>query len=160
MFTMLLVKDIFKPENMHSLIFKEGESTKVIIKTFADQVHLRGIFVIDNEGKFIGVITRNDILLWAKYRLGSGFNTKLHKSPTYNEINRYVLSTIAREIVHENSAKAYVKKEDNIVNALTLMLDSQLIDVPVLDEGGKIIGDLKLSEILARIIDNPDSCSV
>jgi len=50
-------------------------------------------------------------------------------------------------------AEAHVKRGDNVLKALDLMLRSSLIDVPVLDDDGKIIGEIKLSEILKKIIE-------
>lgn len=149
-----LVRDVFNPDKMHSLIFHEDESIKIIIKTFADNTHLRGIFIVNSNEKFIGVITRNDLLLWAKIRLGSGFEDGIFKKPTYNDISKYVLSCKVSDMIHENSAEAYVKEGDDLLKALKLMLDMNLIDVPVLDHKGKVIGDLKLTEILLNIINS------
>lgn len=152
-----LVKEIYNPEKMNSLIFTDDQTIEKIIKTFAEEVHLRGIFIVNKEGQFMGVITRNDLLRWAKYKLGSGINDKYYRTPSYNEIKRYVLSSKIGEMIHPNSAEFFVKEDDDVLKALTLMLDSNLIDVPVLNKDGKIVGDLKLSEILLKIIDAPVS---
>lgn len=151
-----LVKEVYNPEKMNSLIFTDDQTIEKIIKTFAEEVHLRGIFIVNKEGQFMGVITRNDLLIWAKYKLGS-VTYRYTRGPSYNEIKRYVLSSKISEMIHPNSAEFFVKEDDDILKALNLMLYSNLIDVPVLNKDRKIMGDLKLSEILLKIINAPIS---
>lgn len=154
-----LVRDIFNPNKMLSLICHEDEPIEKIIKIYAENPHLRGIFALDKNEKFIGVITRNDLLMWAKYKIGSGIEDSIYLKTTYDEIKRYALSHKISEMIHPNSAEAFVREDDNILKALRLMLDSSLIDVPVIDSEGKIIGDLKLTEILLNLINETSSCT-
>jgi len=59
-------------------------------------------------------------------------------------------------MIHKFRYLSHIVPNDDILKALELMLTGDLIDLPVLDKDGKIIGDLKLSEILFKIIQNND----
>lgn len=156
-FRRLLVREVYNPERMHSLLVDEEESISTIIQEFAEEPALRGIFVVDKEKIFKGVITRWDLLNWAKFKLGAMIDRRRiheasHARNIIENLITYAYSTTAMELVPEDGHNAYVRPEDNVIVALNLMMSLDLIDVPVIDEKGKIIGDLKLTEILNKII--------
>ena len=144
----VLVKDVFFTKGTSSLIVDEDESFKRIIKIFAKKSHLRDIFVVDKEKILKGVITRSDLLNWTRYKLGIG--TEKHR-PSMDEIQRYVYSTTAKEVMQSYSYNINVTPEDDIVTALDIMVSSDLMDIPVVDSQGKILGDITLSEILLNL---------
>jgi CBS domain-containing protein len=144
-----LVKDVFFMKGTPSLIVNEEEPVKKIIKIFAKKSNFRDIFVVDKEKILKGVITRSDLLNWTRYKLGIG--TEKHR-PSMDEIQRYVYSTTAKEIMQRHSHNISVTPEDDIVTALDIMVLSDLMDIPVVDEEGKILGDITLSEILLNLL--------
>jgi CBS-domain-containing membrane protein len=146
----LIVKDVYDPKKMHSLLIDENESVNKVIEAFGKKPALRGIFIIDRERKLIGVVTRLDLLKWAKYKLRVGIDSDV--IAPVSEIRRYVYSTKVKELVGKSNINAYVRPDDEVTSALSLMLSQDLIDVPVVDENGRILGDLKLSEILTKIL--------
>jgi len=153
----LLVQDVYDPNKMHSLVVDEDELVEKVIKAFAEQPSLRGIFVVDKEKAFKGVITRRDLLNWARIQLGIGVDRReisraARMSEVIGELIRYAYASTAKELVRQYSYRVYVKPEDSIISALNIMFLSDLIDIPVIDGQGKIIGDLKLNEILNEII--------
>lgn len=68
----ILVSDVYDPKKMHSLIVDEEEPIRAMARSFAEQPALRGIFVVDKEQRFKGVITRHDLLKWTKIEIGAG----------------------------------------------------------------------------------------
>jgi CBS domain-containing protein len=88
-------------------------------------------------------------LNWTRYKLGIG--TEKHR-PSMDEIQRYVYSTTAKEIMQGHSHNISVTPEDDIVTALDIMVLSDLMDIPVVDGQGKILGDITLSEILLNLL--------
>jgi CBS-domain-containing membrane protein len=151
----LLVKDVFENTTL-SLIVNEEEKIFEIIKHYAENPSLRGIFVVDKEQKLKGSITRNDLLQWAKFKIGADIGSDV---VAVDEINRYVYSTTAKDIMYKYSAEAFVKPEDNVELALDMMLNEDTLAIPVIDEGKKIIGDLTFSEVLEAIIRTQDKQS-
>lgn len=144
----LLVKDVFEIRTL-SLIVKEEEQITEIIKHYAEKPSLRGIFVVDKTQKLKGVISRNDLLQWAKFRLGAYSS---NDTLIVDKINRYVYSTIAKDIIRRGSSEIYVKPEDSLNSALELMFNEDISSIPVVDEEKKIVGDLTLSEVLNAIV--------
>lgn len=151
----LLVKDVYEYSTL-SLIVNEEEKITEIIKHYAEKPSLRGIFVVDKEQKFKGAITRDDLLQWAKFKIGSDLGSDV---VAVDEINRYVYSTTAKDIMHKYSSEAFVKPEDNVELALDMMLNEDTLAIPVIDEKKKIIGDVTFSEILNAIIRTKDKQS-
>jgi CBS-domain-containing membrane protein len=144
----VLVKDVFEIAKTLSLIVDEEEQITSIIKHYAEKPSLRGIFVVDKEQRLKGLITHSDLLQWAKYKIGADIERPTH----IDEINRYVYSTIAKDIINRYSSETYVKPEDSLISALEMMLNKDLITLPVVDDQKKIVGDLILSEVLDAII--------
>ncbi|MCW4043796.1 MAG: CBS domain-containing protein [Candidatus Bathyarchaeota archaeon] len=140
----ILVKDVFEARTL-SLIVNEEEQITEIIKHYAEKPSLRGIFVVDKGQKLKGVITRNDLLQWAKFKIGADIGGD---AIAVDEINRYAYSTTAKDIMHRYSAETYVKPEDSLASALEMMLNEDTLAIPIVDEEKKIIGDLTLSEAL------------
>ena len=145
----IFVKEVYNRRKMHSLLVDEKEAINTVIKHFAENPSLLGIFVVDESKRFKGVITRHDLLSWAKYKLGAGIDSEW---ASIEDIERYVYSTTAKEIINRYSYRATVRSYDDIVTALDLMVSEDLTTVPVVDKQGKVIGDLTLSEILHQII--------
>ncbi len=148
----LLVKNVYDPKKMLSLVVNEEEPVEEIIKYFVKQPSCRGIFVIDEEHRFKGVITRADLLKWAKFKLGKGVPSGSVRV-AISEIRKFVYSNVAKDVIDRYSHDVHVKPEHNVITALDLMMSQDIIDVPVVDERGKILGDLKLTEILNKILE-------
>jgi len=145
----LLVKDVFETAKTLSLIVDEEEEIHKIIEQYAENPSLRGIFVVDKKRRLKGIVTRNDLLQWAKFRIGAYSS---NDTLIIDKINRYVYSTTAKEIIHRGSSETYVKPEDSLTSALEMMLNEGVLDIPVVDAEKKIVGDLILSEALYAII--------
>jgi CBS-domain-containing membrane protein len=145
----LLVKDVFEISKTLSLIVNEEEEIYNVIKQYAENPSLRGIFVVDKERRLKGIITRNDLLQWAKFRIGTYTNDY---ALILDKIDRYVYSTTVKDIIHRDSSETYVKPEDNLTSALDMMFNEDVLAIPVVDEEKKILGDLMLSEVLYAIV--------
>lgn len=145
----LLVKDVFEISKTLSLIVNEEEEIYNIIEQYAENPSLRGIFVVDKERRLKGIVTRNDLLQWAKFRIGASTNDY---ALILDKIDRYVYSTTAKDIIHRDSSETYVKPEDNLTSALDMMFNEDVLAIPVVDEEKKILGDLMLSEVLYAIV--------
>jgi Mg/Co/Ni transporter MgtE len=99
------------------------------------------------------VITRRDLLDWARIQIGTSFYAAdehwLKEDARLFEVMR---ASKAREVARLNSAEAAVKLDDPLSEALRKMLTLDLICVPVVDEQGVIIGDIKITEILHQVL--------
>lgn len=147
----LTVKDAYHLDLNPSLIVLPTEDFSVVVDRFARSPEARGIFVVDDERRLLGVITRSDLLYWARVKVGAVRVTRATKGDAFRLITLMHAST-AGDVMHPDSHKAAVKATDSLAKALQLMIDLDLVVVPVVDEQNRIVEDLKLDEILAVIV--------
>jgi len=51
------------------------------------------------------------------------------------------------------SAAVTLTMEDTLVHALNLMASEEVVEVAVIDEKKKLIGEIKLTNVMARLLD-------
>ncbi len=142
----LQIKDVYNPEKTVALIVEEDESFIQVIKKFVEEPYIRGLFVVDKNGGYLGFIKRESILQWAKVKLGdvSGLEEDLFK---------FSKATLAKHLIYRHSDKATVSLEDDAIKCLRLMLSYDLTDIPVIDKSGKIVGDVTIPELIAKVLE-------
>jgi CBS domain-containing protein len=97
--------------------------------------------VVDDENKLKGIITPKKLLKGAQIR-----KYKSYRYPvSWGEIYGLIKSKNARDIMR---AKVSVKPDDNIIDAITLMLENGFYEVPVVDDDEKVIGEINYFRIL------------
>lgn len=143
------IRDIFEPKDMHTLLVYEKDTIRNAIRHFAEDPCCGGIFIIDKDKRFRGVITRYDLLTWAKFKIGAGIESD---AISIQEIHKYAHSTKIKEFIEKYSDRLCLTLDNSLLDALNMMLSEDLITVPVVDEKGKILGDLKLSNVLTKIL--------
>jgi CBS domain-containing protein len=144
----LRVKDVYNSD-MHSLIVDKGTPVEDVIKSFVKKPELRGIFIVDEKKQLVGVITRHDLVNWAKFMAG------VPQAKNVNDISESirVLSKTAEGMIRKEAKNAAVKLDDSINIALDKMVSLDLIDVPVVNGKEKVVGDLQLVNILKAILE-------
>ncbi len=142
------VKDAYDITKMSSLVIDENETLVNVIKSFVKNPDLRGIFLVDKKKVLKGSITRTDLLNIVKVKLGKDIDEIPLRILRLKHLSDIKVSEIASMF----SQRAGVKLGDSLDRALDLMINMDLIDIPVLDDNNKIIGDLTLSEILLKLM--------
>ena len=139
--------------NLHlnpSLIVSPEEDFTQVVKRFASSPELRGVFVADAGNRLIGVITRADLLDWTQAKLGISLGAKAGNLQKVLRLASLMNADTAGDVMHSDSHRAAVSLDDTLARALRLMAELDLIVLPVVDDDYRIIGDLKLSELLLR----------
>jgi len=72
---------------------------------------------------------------------------------TFSELFRIVNANKARDLAKCDGHSLGVKETDTLQTALDRMLELEEDVLPVIDNQGKILGDLRLSEILLKVIE-------
>ena len=146
----ITVKDTIRLDDDDPILLKLTDDFSQVIKNFAQHSEIKGIFVVDEDDRFLGVITRTDILDWARAKLG----TILYKPLTdMNETIRLVTligASKVGDILRAETKEAVVNQNNTLGEALKIMVDVDLIVLPVVDESSRVVGRLRLSEILER----------
>jgi CBS-domain-containing membrane protein len=146
----LTVRDAQNLDPCPSLIIGPDEDFSRIVQRFADLPELRGIFVADTEQRLLGVITRTDLLDWADAKLGPLLQVYSSNRERPIRLASLIHASTAGEVMHPDSHRSAVKPDDSLAHALKLMIELNLVVLPVVDETNRIVEDLKISELLAR----------
>ena len=146
------VKDVCDPMQTLSVIVYADEPLEDVLRRFSEKSWLRGIFVINRARRLLGVITRSDLLLWAQVRLGTALHVPFPSRDRLLRLADLVRAGTARDAIHPDSQEVAVQADDPLDRALRLMLEMDLIAIPVVDDEGRILGDLTLSRVLRYIL--------
>ena len=143
------VKEIHQLHGKASMAIPEDSTLDYVVALFGHERHLQGVFMVDSNGKFVGMVSRFDLLRWAQLKLYGG--EKIKKIPV-NELLSLIKATKAKDL--EMDCRVFsLKEDDTIQTALDLMIGYEEDIIPVLDSEGKIIGDVSLSELLSKAIE-------
>ena len=104
------------------------------------------VCVVDKENKLIGMITPKGLLKAAE--VGEYGNVR-HPFFSGREALHLLSSDHARDIM---SAPISVKPDDEVQTAIDLMLRSNLYEVPVVNEDGKVIGEINFLGIVSHSV--------
>jgi CBS domain-containing protein len=151
----IYVKDVYNSKRVASALVRADDPLEDVLRQLAEEPRLRGVFVTDIEGLLVGVITRTDILEWVRLRLGLVLKRPRLTPHRMLRLAQLVRAAKAGDAIHPASEEVAVRPEDTLDLALQLMLQTDLISVPVLDADGRILGDLTLSCVLRYLLDAP-----
>ncbi len=98
------------------------------------------------------MITRRDLLLCAQVRLGTALSGPSHSRNRLLRLAELMRAGTAKDTIRPDSQEAAVQADDLLDRALRLMLEMDLLAVPVVDDEGRILGDLTLSGVLRYIL--------
>jgi CBS-domain-containing membrane protein len=108
--------------------------------------------VVDEDNKLLGVFTRRDLLDWARVKVGINSDVGKLWLAEETRLLKIIMSFTAGDLISPESSRAWVGLKDSLSQALQLMVDLDLICLPVLDDDEQIIGDLKFMDILACVV--------
>ena len=142
------VKDYLKPVKDPAPFVKEDEPIIDIAQYVARYNFRWGIFVVDKNDKLVGFIKLETLirhlLKEQSPRIGSVISTR-HLIDT-------LFSGSARDIMSKNVP--FVREDERIKTAIDKMLEYNMKIMPVLDNGGKVIGFLDMSTIINYSLSN------
>ena len=146
----ILVEEVYRIHGTASVSVPEDVSLEYVITRFAREPGVRGIFLIDASERFIGLITRSDLMKWAHIQL---FGGKGRHDIAVWEFYRLADAVKAKDLLRGDQRELSVKETDTLQNALDKMLDHEEDVLPVVDGERRILGDLRLSEVLLKAIE-------
>jgi len=144
------VEQVYHPSNTTTDSIPEDTPLEDIIGRFARESCLHGVFLIDSRQRLSGIITDRDILTWARFKL---FGGKGRREISAWDFFRIVEAKNIKELLTTNLQSLVVNKTDNLQTALDKMLDHDICVLPVVDEEGRILGGITLSEVMLKVIE-------
>lgn len=147
----IYVEEVCEQSEMQALVVDRDMALADAVKEFATNHNLRGIFVTGDAGRLIGVINKQDLLHWVGLQLNQ---RPLGEPMSLGQMRRLVNAQKVADLAAPGSENAALNLKDTLANALQKMTANNLSDIPVVDDKGRIINDLRLSEILLFMVNS------
>lgn len=144
----LKVSDVFNLHGNASIAVDESASLKQVIGIYAADPAIRGVFLVDSHRRLSSMVSRYAIQKWAQYQLFGKWDDS-----SCSEFTHIIDSVPAKQVAHGTPEKLGLKLGDELRTAFDKMMMLSEDVLPVVDDDGKIIGDLRLSEILVKALD-------
>jgi CBS-domain-containing membrane protein len=137
-------------ELMTQKFVKIGEKDQIYeaIQKIAEDKETMLACVVDEENRLKGIVTPMELLKAVEVR-----EYGVVRYPFFEgaEVLHLLTSMYVQDIM---SAPVGVKADDQIENAINLMLDKGFYEVPVVDKEGKVIGEINYFSIITSSVKN------
>lgn len=150
----ILVDEVYQLSETASLSLPESTSLEEVVNRFAHESGIRAIFLVDSRQRFTGMVRRIDLLKWIYLQL---FGKTGGETASTGEILRLTFAKQAKDLARGDPTTMGVKPEDNLQTALNKMILNGEAILPVLDDEGKIKGDLRTTDVLLKALEIGDS---
>ena len=140
-----LVAEVSALSTMKALVLPGRTPLAEAIDRFASNEGQHGIFLTGNDGRLSGVVNNDDLLDWARLQ----FDVMPGDPLPVGKVRRLISATTIADLAGRNSERMSVRVNETISDALIRMASFELEDIAVLDEDGRIVNDLRLSEVLS-----------
>jgi CBS domain-containing protein len=119
-------------------IVRPDATIEEIIESLSRDHASRSVFVVDPKKGLVGIIRVREIIkcLGARYEDNLGFGS--------------ALEFMADKASHLMGPSYKVKLDDSLEEALKIAVQAELYDIPVVDEEGKVVGNLDCMEIITN----------
>jgi CBS domain-containing protein len=144
------IKEVYQLQGKASTTVTEETALNYVVTFLGHEPHIQGIFMVDSNKKFSGMISRFDLLRWTQAQL---YGRKGNAEKQISNILHLLNASKAKDIESHKTSSYFVREKDTLQAALDLMIRYEQDIIPVLDNEGRIIGDLSLSEILAKALE-------
>jgi CBS-domain-containing membrane protein len=134
---------------MQALVVQQDMPLAEAVRQFATNHALRGIFLIDEMQQLVGVVNKLDLLRWVGMQLDE---PPAGEPISVGEMRRLVTAQKVADLAATGSGQAAVRLDETVADALRKMTYYQLADIPVVDDEGRVVNDLRLSEILTFML--------
>lgn len=118
-----------------------GDPLWKMVSTLVEHPKNRTVYVLDTDGRLIGMISFRDILRITNARLGARTEGAVGLLRYMKDLLRDEVDSLMRKPVH-------VKSSTPFLEALRKMEDVKMNDIPVVDDSGKLVGELSGLKIL------------
>ena len=146
----ITVGEVYRIHGTATDIVRDDTPLEKVIERFAKEPGLRGVFVIVSGKQFSGVVTRSDLIRWTHYSL---FGGRGRQDISISDFYRVVDAVRVKDLMNPGMKALAVKETDSLQTALDKMLDYEEDLLPVVDNDYRVLGDLRISEVLLYAIE-------
>ena len=131
---------------MKALVLADNLPLSEAIDRFASNEGQHCIFLVDKSDRLSAVVNNRELLEWARL----AFDLVPGDLPLpVGKVRRLISAKFIRDLALPNSKEMTVKLDDLLVDALKKMSQYDLEDIAVIDSDGRVVNDLRLSEVLS-----------
>lgn len=116
------------------------------IRQFAEAPDKHSIVLVNEQQQIVGAVKNYDLLDWARLRFDS-FGEE-HKF-SIGKMRRLLRAKTIGDLAQPNSDDMSVRLDEPLATALDKMSLYDLDAIAVVDDSGRVVNDLRLSELLA-----------
>ncbi|WP_022794768.1 CBS domain-containing protein [Marinococcus halotolerans] len=143
---MLKVEDVYRNITLKPSLVNAEDTLDVVKEKIARGSPVnRSVYVVNRELSLLGIITLQELLRVLAVNASVRGGKKMSKGKLLEFISK---DTLAEDIM---IAPVSVSTSDSLTTALELFMRHSLEELPVVDETGKVIGDLDAYELIAGI---------
>jgi len=141
-FADLTVEDVSESLITQPSVIGLGGSIRDVIDNMLDNPVARKVYIVDENGVLVGMITTATLLRLIGYRVGVRTGTL--------SFYKFLRDTLEEEVGKVMEKPVFVRSHVKLTDALFKMLDQHMNDIPVVDDDGKLLGELNSLELFAE----------
>lgn len=145
----LKVKDICVPCS-RALFVEESDDLESAIRRFTQHSDVHALFVVDDNHVLKGIVKVRHLLTWVRLKLGLGAGHRDFSVAEAFEVIKLSQSVSIGDII---SPAVSVKPDDSLEHALNVMAREELVELAVVDDKGKLQGEVKLTSVMSYMLD-------
>jgi CBS domain-containing protein len=142
------VRDASRLMALKPAVLLEDAPIEKVLGELVEDPKRRIVCVVDSDRKLVGVISLTELLIYIGVHAGEAVKSFAHLTP-YEAGLRYMMGNQAKHVMR---AAISVKSDDNLLDALNLMERSGLEELPIVDDQGKVVGEIHALEIFIETL--------
>ncbi len=140
-FSDLMVGDVAAQLVQTASTVRSNASIREVIDKMVSNPLSRKVYVVDEQGRYMGTVSTETILRLIGYRVG------VRKEGGLSFV-RFLKDAFKEEAGHIMVKGMTVTKETKLTAALDIMVNEHLNDLPVVDASGVLVGEMASLELL------------
>lgn len=144
------VRDVPNVDEVPGLIVARETAVREIVSKLSSTPNAGVVYVVDDGEVLLGVITRRDLLSWAGLQVGVEPDQDRVR---WTEVLEVARARTAGDLLRRGGKAFSIRMDDTVETALLRMLRQDVVDLPVVDEDGRVVGGVRLSELLETALE-------
>ncbi len=140
------IEKVCEQSPMQALMIDGDVPVVDVIDQFAAAHGRYSIFIVDADKRLTAVVSNSDLLAWAKLY----FDLIPPEKPLpVGRVRRLLQARTVSDLALPDSRQMAVRLDDTVATAIETMATYGLEDIAVVDTDGRVVNDLRLSEVLS-----------
>lgn len=145
------VDEIYEEQLGHGAIIDDSTPLSEVVDALHYKEALEALYVVDPRERYVGVITRRDLVGWVEHTLEA---PQSRDAFPWDGLAKRARQARAEDAVNPRSREIPVEPGEPLERALRQMLSASLTVVPVVAADGSIQGELLLTRALQHVLED------